>query len=297
MTFVYYIFRLFALLIRIVPFRLIYMLSDFFYFLLYYVFRYRRSTVKTNLKNSFPKKTERELLQIEKDFYHHLCDVFFESVKMIYMPEKQIRKHCRFANREILDVYFQQGKSVIGISAHYGNWEWGLLSLSLHAPHRTLGIYKPLSAVRFEKIMRGVRGKFGMVLVPMKTTLKAILEHKNELSLTTFIADQTPLLDETVYWTNFMNQDTAVFTGPEKIARKMDFPMILFTIKKRKRGYYEVVISPINDSPKETSGTMLTEKYIRMMEQQINEEPEYWLWSHRRWKHKRVLTPASAQEQ
>lgn len=272
------------------PLRIQYVLADFYYVVLYYVIRYRRKVVRMNLMNSFPEKSLPEIIHIEKKYYRHLCDLFVEMYRLWHMSEKEIRKRCVFTNPEVIQHYFDQGKSVIGVLGHYGNWEW-LTSFSLWLTPEIdfYTLYKPLHDPVADRMMQRIRSRFGATPVPKQDILRKIVESRREgrLFLAAFVGDQTPNWANLNFWMEFLNQDTPVLIGTEKIARKFDFPVISLHVRKVKRGYYEVDYVDLCAEPKKLEPGELTRMHTRMLEQFIREAPELWLWSHRRWKHKR----------
>jgi KDO2-lipid IV(A) lauroyltransferase len=270
--------------ISLLPFPVLYFLSDILYVFLYYIFKYRRKVVLINLLNSFPEKSKTEIDEIEKSFYRYLADLMLESVKTMTLSANQIKKRFVFKNLELLTKHLQNGRSVIAVSGHYGNWEWGPLAIALELKEKVLVVYKPLSNKRFERLMNRMRSRFGSIMVPMKLTMRKVIEYKNEPHLLVLVGDQTPTREESVYFTSFLNQQTAVFLGVEKIALKTNNPIVYFSINKTKRGYYECVVKSLIDSPELTSEHEITNLHIGELEKNIRFKPEYWLWSHKRWK-------------
>lgn len=279
----------------LLPLRVLYFFSDINYFLSYYVIRYRRRVVRTNLLNSFPEKSLSEIRKTEKRYYQHLCDMFVEMYRMWHMSDEDIRRHCVFTNPEVIQRYFEQGKSVIGVLGHYGNWEW-MSSFALWMPSEVdfFVLYKPLHDRMADRVMHRIRSRFKAIPIPKNDILRRIVESKRtgRLFLAGFIGDQTPNRGNLNFWTNFLNQDTSILIGTEKIARKFDLPVISLRMRKVKRGYYEVDFVDICGNPRELEEGELTRMHTRLLEQYIREVPELWLWSHRRWKHRH--TPVSA---
>ena len=281
------LFRLIAFflyLISLLPFWLLYMLSDLLFFFIYYVFRYRRKVVKSNLANSFPEKTVQARADIEKCFYNYFADMIMESVKSISISSLEIKKRLKFENLNDIFRYLDAGKSVIAVSGHYGNWEWGTIGIGLEMKEKVLIVYKPLSDTRFDILINSIRSKFGAVMVPMKQTLRKITEYKDQPHVLVLVGDQTPTREDSHYFTNFLNQPTAVFLGVEKIAVKTNNPIVYFSINRIKRGYYECTVKTLIEHPRNTSEHEITEAHTRELENHIRLRPEYWLWSHRRWK-------------
>lgn len=272
-------------LISLFNFRFLYLLSDFLRFFLQHVFGYRKKVILTNLKNSFPDKTDKELNGYLNCFYKNFCDVIVESVKMVSISRKAILSRVRFDNLEVLENYFINKQSVIAVCGHYCNWELGGLALSAIAKHKTIGVYKPLSSIDWDIYFTKLRSRFGMELVPMSLTLRKLIIYKKEVTLTTLISDQTPAKDDISFRTHFLNQDTAVFLGAEKIAKLTNSPVIFFTMNRIKRGYYSVHIEPITEHPNEEPEFSITQKHLQILEREIRNNPCNWLWSHRRWKY------------
>lgn len=284
----FYIALPFLYLISLLPFPLFYLFSDFVYFLLYRVIGYRKKVVFENLKNSFPGKSHRELKEIERRFYHYLCDLFLETLKTLTISKEEAMRRCEMNEntKRIFRELYDQKKSCILVMGHYGNWEWAGSSFSLVNPQQLYVIYHPLSNKSFDKLMYDMRTRFGTRLYAMKDTMREMVRNRNEVNATAFIADQTPSPDN-AYWTTFLNQDTPVFWGTEKIAQKLNFPVVYVTVNRVKRGYYVVNTEYLVMDPKNTAEGEISELHTRKLEKDIIAQPEIWLWSHRRWKHKK----------
>lgn len=284
----YYLALPFIYLISLLPFPLFYLVSDFFFLMLYYVLGYRKKVVYQNLKNSFPEKPHQELKKIEKQFYRYLCDLFLETFKTLTISKEEAVKRCFFA-KETVDLFARlngQKQSCIIVMGHYGNWEWAGNTFSLVCPQQLYVIYHPLTSKNFNKLMHNMRTRFGTKLYAMKDTMREMIKNRNEINATAFIADQTPP-PESAYWTTFLNQDTPVFFGTEKIAQKLNYPVVYVTVNRKKRGYYEVNAEMLVTDPKNTKEGEISELHTKKLEKDIRQQPEIWLWSHRRWKHKR----------
>ncbi len=275
-------------LISYLPFSVLYVFSDIVFFFVNYILRYRRKVITSNLKNSFPEKSDEEIHKIRREFYSHFCDTFIETIKMWSISEEEMKKRCKFLNPEVFDVYKEQNKNVITILGHYGNWEW-LSSFALWRDANYLPVYKPLHNKVFDNMFLKIRKRFGAIPVAKDDTLRTMIRYRNEekLSATVLIGDQTPKKNSISYWTKFLNQDTAILIGTERIAKKLDQAIIFIKMNKIKRGYYEVDLIPLFDNPKETEEFEISEKHTRVLENIIKENPAYWLWSHKRWKHKK----------
>lgn len=284
----YYLFYGINWIVTLLPLPVLYIFSDFLYLLLYYFPVYRREVVATNLKNSFPEKTEEELKSIGKKFYRHLADLFIETFKLSHMTKAELMKRFTVSNIEVIHKLLEEKRDTIAVLGHYNNWEW-LAALPLYTKFKAVSIYKPLQNKFFDRFINNLRSKNGMVLTPMSSIIREIInDRKNNINtLSAFISDQTPIKTEIKYWTTFLNQDTPVYMGTEKIASKYDMAIVFFHIQKIKRGYYNLNIELLFDHTSELPEFLITETHVRRLEEIIKEKPEYWVWSHRRWKHKR----------
>jgi len=286
----YYIFVAFSYTITLLPMRALYLLSDILFPVFYHVIRYRRNVVEKNLRNAFPEKSPEERKRIAKRFYSHLTDMFVETLKAMHMTPEQIRKRFSVPDTSLTDRYFSEGRDVVALGSHYNNWEW-FSSMQLSMKHRALLIYKPLKNKDFDQYLYKIRSRFGVTITPMSHIIRDLVKCRSEkiLTLSGFIGDQTPPRDDISFWTNFLNQDTGFYRGAEKVAVKYDIPVVLMHIAKKKRGFYEVEYRLISEHPREEEPNAITARYAAMLEEIIRDKPEYWLWSHRRWKHKRPL--------
>jgi len=285
---VYYLFYSFAWFISILPMKLQYLISDFFYLITYYIVKYRREVVSKNLKNSFPNKTDKELKKIEKAYYHHFIDLFIEVMVMINISDKSIKKRNKFLNIDLLNNLYEKNIDIIGVTGHYCNWEW-YNYLEANCEYRGLAIYKPISDKNYEGFMNRIREKYGSIAVAMNNTLKQLIiqKQKGELAFSLMVADQSPSREDSNYWTSFLNQDTPVYIGVEKIAKKFNYAVVFISMRKVKRGFYETTFELITEKPNETAEFEITEKHTKLLENLINEKPEHWIWSHKRWKYSR----------
>lgn len=284
----YYIIYFILYIHALLPFRILYILSDILYVLVYHIVKYRRKVVKTNLRNSFPDKNQSELLKIEKEFYHHFCDYFVETIKLLHVSTEEIQRRMTYKNTDALKNIMKDNRSCILFLGHFGNWEW-VPSITLEYPNTMLGqIYRPLKNKIFDDLFLKIRSRFGTVGIPKNNTLRAILDYKreNKKVLIGFMSDQTPSPANIHYWTEFLNQDTPVYTGVERIAKKTDFGVGYLDIQKIGRGKYSCEVKLITADAKNEPEFAITEKYIREMEKTILRQPAYWLWTHKRWKYK-----------
>lgn len=282
----YYILYPFLYLLSLLPFRVLYIISDFLYFVIYTLAGYRKKVVYQNLKNSFPEKSDAEIDTIAKKFYHFFCDLILETIKTLTINERALRKHISFDDTSLFEKYAAQNQSVIIVMGHLGNWELGGARFAVEPHHRLYVIYHPLSNKYFNNLIVYMRTRLGNRLYAMSEVLRGMVRDRGELTATAFIADQTPQPNG-AYWTTFLNQDTPVFTGTEKIAQKFKYPVIYLSIKRPKRGKYVMQCELLVEKPENTSENQISEMHTKRLEQDIIENPEIWLWTHRRWKHKR----------
>lgn len=273
--------------ISLLPFWFLYRISDLLYFILYYIIKYRRTVTRRNLVNSFPEKSESSIINIEKEFYRHLADVFVESIKSYTVSHKQMLKRMPVMNREVFDGYFEQGKSITVATAHFGNWEWAALALCIQTNHINQAVYRPLSNPYFDRMVRKNRGKFSLELIPEFEVIKFMRKKYPKPVIRVLLADQSPTDPHKGYWTLFLNQDTAYSKAVERLTKISGTPLVFGEIRKVKRGYYEIHLHKLADNPNDYDSNELTEMQMKKLESLINESPPYWLWSHRRWKHKR----------
>ena len=273
-------------IVAALPFSVLYLLSNGLYYLFYYVFGYRLKTVSTNLKNAFPDKSAPERKRIAKEFYRYLADLIVEIIKMKNISKEQITKRMFLQNPELIHHYFDSNRSIILVTGHYGNWEWGIPRIALVSDHPSLIIYKPLNNKGFETIFNNMRTRFGGIMVPMKSTLRKIIEYKSEPHASVFLSDQTPTSTGSDYFIDFLNQPTLAFKGIEKIARKTNFPIVYCHIDRVKRGYYQAKFTTLVEHPKDLKENEITLLHNKFLEKIIEKKPELWLWSHKRWKHK-----------
>ncbi|WP_412467155.1 lysophospholipid acyltransferase family protein [Pedobacter sp. KLB.chiD] len=272
--------------LSLLPLSVLYILADGAYLLLYFLFRYRRKVVRENLLNALPDRTLQEILMIERRFYRYLASLVFEIVKMQRISKREIEKRFVFKNKEQIQAYLDGGQSVLICSAHYGNWEWGTLGVGVNFRADHYPIYKPLTNPIFDNWFKRMRSRFGNKLIAMRQTMRALQASKGKPSLFSFGNDQAPSKDESHYWTNFLHQPSSVQLGIEKIARRTNQPIFYLKVKVLKRGFYEVDCVPLCLYPAETATFEITELHTRFLEEIINAQPEYWLWSHKRWKYK-----------
>jgi Kdo2-lipid IVA lauroyltransferase/acyltransferase len=285
---IYLLFYPILWLISILPFPILYLFSDFVYFLIYHIIGYRKKTVRGNLALALPQLSKKERLIIEKKSYHHLCDMFLEMIKTMSISENEINKRFTYSN---LDVYLdleKKGKSIALMCAHYASYEW-VLSMNNHITFKGYGIYKKIANPYFDKLVKNIRAKFKAYLITTKETKNCIEENANNgvLGIFGFASDQTPRRSDNLYWDSFLGIETPIHVGAEILAKEYDLNVIFLKVKKIKRGYYEASFEVLSDDVKSIPDYKLSEKFMRKVEQQIYEAPEFYLWTHKRWKHKK----------
>jgi KDO2-lipid IV(A) lauroyltransferase len=272
--------------ISILPYPILYFISDILYVTLYRVIGYRKEIVLTNLKNSFPNKNNEELKIIAHKFYHHFCDIIMESLKGFTISEKQLRKRLIIKNPNFSNIFADKGKSIIFVGGHYNNWEMCAQAFSMYSNHQCMAIYKPLSNVFFNSKIKKSRSRFGLELISMQQTKDSFIKASDPRAIV-FGSDQNPSNPKRAHWVKFLNQDTAVLFGLEKYSKEFDWPVVFVSISKVKRGYYEAEYSLITDKPNEQPHGKITEDFTIRLEKDIINQPQYWLWTHKRWKHKK----------
>ncbi len=269
------------------PLGLLYFFSNIVYFLAFNFVRYRRKVVRKNLLTAFPNKSEAELKQIEKGFYKHFIDFIFESIKAVSISSKEVLKRTSIKNPELLERLFAEDKNVIVTCGHYNNWEFYSLSLPKLTAYTTYSIYQPLKNKFYDQILFNSRTRNGMNLIGTKDIIPFFSATSDEKKMVIIVNDQSPSNLQSAYWNTFLNQETGWNNGPEKLARKYDYTVLFGHSKKLKRGYYEVEFTVISEKPSELEVGEITNIYAQLLERLIEEKPEFWLWSHKRWKHKR----------
>lgn len=285
---VYIIAYPFLWLVSILPFPVFYALSDVIYFLIYHIIGYRKKTVRNNLALALPHLSEAERRVIEKKFYQHFCDMFLEMAKTMSISEEEINKRFVITNPELVTEYEQKGKSIMLLASHYASWEW-LLALNKKLSFQGVGVYKKLANKYFDKLVIDIRSKYNTKLVVTRETIPLIAnnQRKGILSMYGMASDQSPKNDRIIHWGNFMGIDVPVHTGAEVLAKKYDLTVLFAKVEKVKRGYYQATLIPLTDDPKSITNFEITNMFIKEVEKQIHEAPEYYFWTHKRWKHSR----------
>jgi KDO2-lipid IV(A) lauroyltransferase len=266
------------------PLSILYLFSSFFAFLLIYIFPYRKKVILKNIENSFPNLTAREHQNIANKFYRHFADLLVEGIKNLTISKEELTKRLIVKNPELMQQLFDQGKNVILVSGHYNNWEWLISSQNFLFPHQAFGIGMPMTSKFWDQKVNNQRQRFGMKVVHAKNYKTAFESYKEKPFAILNLSDQAPPDAEKSYWTTFLNQPTPVLFGTEFMANEYDFSVVFFIVRKRKRGYYELELKLITDNPIELNYGEITEFHTKLLEKEIIQHPEFWLWSHKRWK-------------
>ena len=275
-------------LLSILPMKVLYFISDGIYVLLYYVIGYRKKVVRNNLLLAFPEKSEEERLEIEKKSFRHFVDIFVEMIKSFSISKKEISKRFIYNNLETVDDFYNKKKSLIVMAMHYANWEW-VISASLHKliPHQFYVAYRKIENKYFNEKMKSSRSKFNGIMIPTSELLDLIHENdiNNKLSTYGLLSDQSPLLKKTHYWADFLGVNVPIHTGAEMLAKKYNYPVLYLHVERVKRGYYESTIEVLAEHPREFKDYEITDLFLQKIEKQIRKDPEYYFWTHNRFKH------------
>ncbi|MDR6844360.1 lysophospholipid acyltransferase family protein [Flavobacterium granuli] len=274
--------------ISMLPFRLLYLFSDFVYIIVYQIIGYRKKTVRANLALTLPHLSDNERLIVEKKFYHHMCDMFLEMIKTMTISKEEICKRYVFTNFEVYAELEKQEKSIAIMCAHYASYEW-VVSMNYFTKFHGYGIYKQIKNPHFDKLVHSIRSKFNATLITTKETIPTIITNNRnkKMSVYGFASDQSPKENSAHHWTKFMGIEVPVHTGAEMLSKKYNMNVIFLKTKKVKRGYYEATMEVLSENAKEIPNYELTDLFLKRVEEQIYESPEYYLWTHKRWKHKR----------
>ncbi|WP_369791951.1 lysophospholipid acyltransferase family protein [Tenacibaculum sp. 47A_GOM-205m] len=269
------------------PMRILYIFSDFFFLILYYIIGYRKKVATKNLKTAFPNKKETEINRISKKFFKHFVDILFESVKSFAISKNELQKRYKYVNPELINEYARQGRSIALVGSHQANWEWAV-GMPLSVDINCFGAYKKIKNPYFDKLIKGSRTKFGFEAVPTSLFNRSLYEkHSNKIQyLYLLLSDQSPQIRKTRYWATFLNEKVPVHTGAEVLAKKYNSVVVNMKTTKIKRGYFEIEFELITDSPNDFDNFEITDKYLAITEKNIKAQPEYYLWTHNRFKHK-----------
>ncbi len=290
MTIIYHIIYAVLYTFSLLPFRVMYLLSDLMYFFVRHVVKYRKKVIEKNLKSSFPEKTGAELQQIEREFYHFLCDYLVETVKLLTISEKELRKRMKFTHVEPFVQCLDSGQSAALYLGHQCNWEW-ITSIPYWLPENVLSttIYHPLENKIADKLFKTIREKHHAHGMTMQNSLREIIKYKQEQQtiIVGLLADQVPLWQNIHHWINFLHQETPVLTGSERIIKHVGLAVFYGEMRREKRGHYVCDIQQITTNPDKTENFSITDKYFELLEKSIRRQPAFWLWSHNRWKRTR----------
>lgn len=267
------------------PFRLLYLLSDFVYLIVYYVIGYRKKTVKHNLKLAFPELSDEQRLDIEKKSYRHLCDMFLEMMKTMGISTAEINDRFRINNLDLYREMEAEGKSIALLCAHYASYEW-VISMNAHIKFTGYAIYKKITNKHFDQLVKKIRSRFQATLITTKETIPTIERNvaERKLGLYGFASDQSPKINRIYHWTQFFGIRTPAVTGAEMLIKKFDMNVLFLRVTKIRRGYYEATFEKITDDPQSVPDYGITDEFMRRVESQIRQTPEYYLWTHKRWK-------------
>lgn len=277
--------RILGLLLAFLPRRIFYGLSDVIAFMLRRLVGYRKSVVESNIHLAFPHLSQKQTHALVKKFYTHFSDVLLETLQLLAFRKGFLEQRIRIENTAFLERSKAEGKSVLAIGGHTGNWEWLGTALGKLSGFKVLAAYRPLASAKADRMMKKIREQQGTHLIPSQQIYRAALKSEEPI-MVYLIADQAPHPNQ-AFWTNFLGRDTPVFWGPEKIARSKEFVVVYLAMHREKRGFYSIQIKELKDKDIYTSEGALTEWHVRELERDIRETPEAWLWSHKRWKHKR----------
>jgi KDO2-lipid IV(A) lauroyltransferase len=281
----YYLLLVIVYPIALLPLRLLYLLSDLFFFILYYLLDYRKKIVLDNLKHAFPEKSDNELKRIRRKFYRSFCDQWIETLKLLTISEKELNKRLT-ANWELLHQLYAEGRNTYIMLGHFFNWEWGNVAMQYNNEQQFAGVYLPLANEAFDKLMMRARTRGGGWMISMKAK-KGMQKLEGTSHIVGLIADQNPSNLKAVTWLPFMNRKAPFFKGTEQMARRAKGAVVFLGIKKIKRGYYHMNMELCTKDASEAEAGDITKAYVNFMEQQLRAQPENWLWTHRRWKYRR----------
>ena len=280
------LYYIFILPISLLPLSILYLFSNISH-LIIRIIGYRKEVVLSNLKNSFPEKSEKEIITITNDFFKHLFNLIIEIIKMISANKSLFNNRITITNPELIQNYANQKQTIILVCGHFNNWEWAGQKLSISSKQKVVSIYKPLNNNKFDNLLKKTRTKFGSILVSMEESMRYIVKTKTETQIICIIADQNPIVNATTKWHSFFGREVPVFMGAEKIAKKMNYPVVFCDMQKIKHGKYTITFENLETNPKNTNEGEITKHYFERLEKQIKTNPSQWLWSHKRWKHKR----------
>ena len=277
-------YYLFVIPLSYLPLWVLYLLTDFLFLILIAFIPYRRKVVRKNLMNSFPDKSEKEILKIERQFYHHFTDILAEGIKNLSISKRELSKRLIVEKGELMNELYAKNKSVLLVSSHYNNWEWLITAQNNLFQHQAMGIGMPLTSKFWDKKINERRSRFGMKVIKANNLNESIQNKTKEPIAILILGDQSPFDSKKSYWMEFLHQQTAVVFGTEQIANQYDFAVVFFKMIKLKRGHYKMVLELVTETPRELNWGELTEKHTHLIENEIIKNPQFWIWSHKRWK-------------
>ena len=284
-AFVFWLFYPFLWFLSVLPFKILYILSDICYVVVYHIVGYRKKTVRYNLKTAFPDKPQKELKEIERKFYHHLCDMFLEMIKTMNIKKEDLLERYQFSNKELITQFDNVDQSTCLMMGHYASYEW-LFALQLHVKHPGYAIYKKIKHKQFDDLIRKIRGRWNTYMVDSKNAIRTVhrIETKNKAGVFGFIADQSPRYHRAHYWTTFLGNELPFFTGVERVAKEYNLPVLFYAVDKVKRGHYKGKFSIITEDGSKTADGEITDAFAKALEKQVLARPELYLWTHKRFK-------------
>lgn len=277
---------LFLRLFSYLPLSVLYFLADALSFITYYVVRYRRAVVRKNLSTAFPDKPAREIRDIERQFYRNLADTSVETLKLLTISEEDLLKRVKITDL-ITPTYAKEGRGVFGMAAHFCNWEWLLVSCTNQLAMPVHAVYQQLMSPFFNQVMINIRSRFGAFMHDKDQIIRDMVKLRGKLFVMSMVADQRPFSGENKFWSRFLNQEAAMYSGTEVLAKRMDVNVMYASMQRVKRGYYEITFKNLENNPRSTAPNEITEKFIQFVEEDVFKDPASYLWSHDRWKHKK----------
>jgi len=274
-------------LVSRLPFGILYFISDGVYLVLYHLVGYRKKVVRANLELVFPEKSREERLRLEKKFFHHMCDIFLEMVKTMGIGKEEMQKRFTFTNIEVIHGLEAKGKNIMVMFPHYASWEW-VLSLNARIRSKGYGIYQKIQNPYFDRLVRGIRSKYGTTLIPTHESKKILgqASQGEEMIMVGIISDQSPMVHKAKYWTKFMDILVPVHVGGEEICKTNDLIPVYLQVRKIKRGFYQGTFSILAGDPRQVGDYEITNRFLEKVEESIREAPEFYFWTHKRWKHR-----------
>lgn len=274
-------------LLTLLPLKVLFLFSEVLTFIVYRLVGYRKRVVFNNLQNSFPKQNNKQIKYVARKYFRHLSVMIVENMYLRFVSKKKFSSLLSVDDLALLEEFYKQGKNLIIMTGHFGNWEYGGL-LTRHTKYMGAAVYKKLSSAVFDKIYFDIRSRLGVQPIEMQDVFRQVvkLNHENNPYILFMVADQSPMKNDQQHWISFLNQPTGAYLGSEKLAKKFDMPVLYMELKRNRKGSYKANLSLITDEPKNAQPHEITEKYYALLEQSIKQSPRFWLWSHKRWKHK-----------